>query len=287
MNQAKVLLNNGVRMPVIGLGTYRLYNQHRISEVLAWAVNDFGYRMVDTAKYYDNEHEIGNFLKSCPVPRKELFLVSKLWPADHGHQRTMAAFQKTLESLDVDYLDLYMVHWPGVEEVAKDPKDREEARAIRASTWQAMEEIYKSGRAKAIGVSNYTIRHLKELSSYARVNPAVNQVEFHPYLYQRELLQYCTENNIQMEAYSSFGKGELLKERRIIDVAKKCERTPAQVLLRWAMQHNVIVIPKASVREKLEENSKVFDFEIAAEDMMLINALDKGWRCTWDPTHVI
>lgn len=120
-----------------------------------------------------------------------------------------------------------------------------------------------------------------------QVNPAVNQVEFHPYLYQRELLQYCTENNIQMEAYSSFGKGELLKERRIIDVAKKCERTPAQVLLRWAMQHNVIVIPKAAVREKLEENSKVFDFEIAAEDMMLINALHKGWRCTWDPTHVI
>jgi diketogulonate reductase-like aldo/keto reductase len=280
-------LNNGLRMPVLGLGTYRIYTQHKISEVLHWAVNDLGYRMIDTAKYYENEQEIGHFMKKCSIPREEMFLVSKLWPDDHGHQRTVKAFERTLENLKVDYLDLYMVHWPGVEEVAKDPKDRAEAREIRASTWQAMEEIYKTGKAKAIGVSNYMIRHLKELSSYASVEPSVNQVEFHPYLYQRELLQYCAENKIQMEAYSSLGKGELLKDKRVLDLAKKYNRTAAQILLRWAMQHSVVVIPKAAVREKLEENSKVFDFELAADDMIMLNALDKGWHCTWDPSHVI
>jgi len=175
--KSRVILNNGIRMPVLGLGTYRIYSQHTISEVLRWAVNDFGYRMIDTAKYYENENEIGTFLKSSPVPREEMFLVSKLWPDSHGHKQALDAFNRTLDTLKVDYLDLYMIHWPGVEQVAKDPKDREEARVIRASTWQAMEDIYKSGRTKAIGVSNYTIRHLKEMSSYANVMPAVNQAK--------------------------------------------------------------------------------------------------------------
>jgi methylglyoxal/glyoxal reductase len=261
-------LNNGVRIPLLGLGVFRAAPGEETVRAVLWAI-EAGYRHIDTAAIYDNEHDVGRAVRESGVPREELFVVTKLANADHGHQRALSAFEKSLERLGLDYVDLYLIHWPG-----NDARDQ---------SWQALQRIAADGRARAIGVSNYRIDHLEHLLSWAEVVPAVNQVEFSPFLYQRELLDYCTAKGIRLEAYSPLTRGRRFGDTRLQAIAKRLGRTPAQVLVRWALQHGLIVIPKSARRERILENADVFGFSLSGEDMAVLDALDERLRVSWNP----
>lgn len=256
-----IKLNNGSNIPAIGLGTWRLQN---IEQLIIWAV-ETGYRLIDTASIYGNEKEIGNGVRNCGVKREELFVTTKVWPDEQGYKQTLAAIDNSLGRLKLDYVDLYLVHWPL------------SSKSKREETWKAMEEIYKTGKAKAVGVSNYTIELLKEMNEYAQIKPAVNQIELHPFWFRKELMNYCHEHNIALECYAPLARAKKLDDSRIIAIAKKYNKTNAQVALRWSLQHNNVVIPKTSHRERLQENIDVFDFEIAEKDMAVLDALNENY----------
>jgi diketogulonate reductase-like aldo/keto reductase len=203
-----------------------------------------------------------------------------LWNQDQGYETTLTAFQGSLERLNLGYIDLYLIHWPSASEVKTETINK------REETWKAMEEILNSGKAKAIGVSNYTIQHLEEMKSYANVLPAVNQVEFHPYLFQKELMEYCNNLGIIVEAYSPLVKGRMLDDERVTAISRKYQKSNAQVLIRWSLQHGNVVIPKSTQQERIQENINVFDFELSAEDMAAIDALNENKRHAWDPTLI-
>ncbi|MEJ2250451.1 MAG: aldo/keto reductase [Candidatus Lokiarchaeota archaeon] len=262
---SKVELNNGIKMPYFGLGTWKNKGKSVIDSV-KWAL-DIGYRMIDTATLYGNEKEIGKAISSSNIPREEIFITSKVWDSDQGYEKTKIAFRRSLKALQTDYLDLYLIHWP---------------RNLRNETWRAMQEIYKEGKVKAIGVANFAIHHLEELLEKYEVIPAVNQVEFSPFLYRKELLEFCRENNIQFEAYSPLTHGRKLDDTILKEIAKKYNKSTAQVLIRWGLQHNIIEIPKSSSKEHIEENALVFDFELSKEDMKTLNTLDETFRLLYD-----
>jgi diketogulonate reductase-like aldo/keto reductase len=241
-----------------------------------------GYRHFDTAKIYGNEYELGQALRSSGVPRNELFVTTKLWVSDHGFKQAQAAFQASLHRLGMDYVDLYLIHWPGTEAGNNFQRNAE----LRAESWRALEKIYTSGKAKAIGVSNYTIHHLEQLLRYCSVVPQVNQVEFHPKLYQRELLEYCKRHNIVLEGYSPLGRGKYLNHPSIKRIAEECNKTPAQVMLRWSLQHGVVTIPKSTHRSRIIENTQVFDFELSRTQMGQLDALNSNLRVQWNPENV-
>ena len=261
-------LNNGVAIPAVGLGTY-LAPGPEAGAAVEHALR-IGYRHVDTARLYKNEREIGAALRASDVPREAVFVVTKLWNSDHGYDAALAAFDASLARLGLDYVDLYLIHFP--------------VESLRGDSWRALERIYADGRARAIGVSNYTIRHLRELLDDCEVVPAVNQVEFSPYLYQRELLTFCRDHGIQLEAYSSLTRGEKLADPPLVAVAARHAKTPAQVLLRWTLQHRIIVIPKSVRRRRIAENAALFDFELSPAEMATLDALDEGLRVSWDPS---
>ena len=267
----RVTLNNGVKMPIFGLGVYQTKKGSETQNAVITALN-YGYRLIDTARIYDNEEDVGIGIKESGVPRDEIFITTKLWNSDHGYDKALKAFEKSLRSLQIDYLDLYLIHWP--------------QEKLRNETWKAFERLYEEKLVKAIGVSNYTISHLKELLSKCNVPPAVNQVEFHPFLYQKELLEYCKKNNIWLEAYSPIARGKKFSDKRLIELSEKYKKSPAQILLRWSLQHDVIVIPKSSHNERILENSKIFDFELSLEDMQLLDSFNENFRTCWDPTNV-
>jgi len=274
-----VTLNNGIKMPMIGLGTY-LMSLSNVKQTLQFAYAS-GYRHIDTAEFYKNEEAIGSALRQLPYDRSDFFITTKIWHSHHGYHNAKKAAQERLDLLQLDYIDLLLIHYPDAG--YSDPKQNANA---RAETWKAMEEFLEEGKAKAIGVSNYTINHLSSLLQHCKYIPSVNQVEIHPLLPQVELHQYCKENNIQLVGYSPLGKGKLINSPQIIELAKKYSKTPSQVLLRYQLQRSIVVIPKSDNRERISENIDLYDFNITEEDIKLLNSMDKNWRCCWNPTNI-
>ncbi len=266
-----VKLNNGISMPVLGLGVYLMRPGQETYQAVRTAL-EIGYRLIDTASFYGNENDVGRAVKDSAVPREEVFITTKLWNDDHGYDPALLAFDASLRRLGLGYIDLYLIHFP--------------VKNLRNESWRAMEKILKSGRARAIGVSNYTERHLKDLLSRSSVVPAVNQIEFSPFLYQRELLDFCRKQRIQVEAYAPLTAGRRLDDPRITEIATKLGRTNAQILLRWAIQHEVVAIPKSTHPGRITENSQVFDFELTQEEMFALDGLYDGFRSSWNPTMV-
>ncbi len=260
--KSTVKLNNGVAMPRFGLGVWQMERgQETVGAVLR--ALEVGYRHIDTAKIYGNEASVGEAIRKSGVAREEIFVTTKLWNDDHDDPEK--ALEASLQRLGMDYVDLYLIHWPGSD------FDNEK-------TWGAMEKFPKVGKCKSVGVSNFTIQHLSELLAKSKLVPAVNQVEFHPYLYQKELLEYCRAQNIQLEAYSPLTKGQRLEDPKLLQIASKYGKSTAQILIRWALQHDLVVIPKSSNPERIWENSEVFDFEITPEDMLKLDGFHEDLR---------
>lgn len=264
------VLNNGVKMPWLGFGVFKLEDGDEVESSVLRAL-EVGYRSIDTAAVYKNEKGVGTALKKSGISREEIFLTTKVWNEELRKKRVIEAFEESLERLGVDYVDLYLVHWP-VENYYLD-------------AWPEMEKIYQSGRAKAIGLSNFMIHHLEDILGICEVKPTVNQVEFHPWLIQPELLKYCQANQIQLEAWSPIIKGQVTEIPVIKELAQKYGKTPAQIALRWGIQHQVVVIPKSSNPHRIAENAQVFDFELTPADMDLLDELDCGKRVGPDPNN--
>jgi diketogulonate reductase-like aldo/keto reductase len=261
-------LNNDVTIPILGLGTLHGHGS-ALSQAMALAF-ELGYRHFDTAKAYGNEQAVGDAIRASGFPRNEVFVTTKLWNTDHGYEQALTAIEDSLQRLGLTYVDLYLVHWP--------------VSGQRSETWRAMETLYRAGKARAIGVSNFTERHLTELLAAADIVPAVNQIEFTPYLYQRGLQQFCERRGIRLEAWSPLTRGARLTDPQLIAIADRYGKTPAQVLLRWGLQHEVIEIPKAVSPPHLRENADIFDFTISQVDMTTLDRLDEGLRTGgWDP----
>jgi len=270
-------------MPVLGLGLSpyttekRRFSRLRGSvsaatlQAVRWAL-ELDYRLFDTARRYGTEKDLGEALRSSGVSRKDVFITTKLRELDRGYDGVLRGCEASLEALQTDYVDLYLLHWP--------------VRGWRAQNWQALESLLEQGVCRAIGVSNFTIRHLEELSQSARVVPAVNQVEFSAFLYQRDLLAYCREHGIRLEGYCPLARASRLRDPALLALAEKHRVKPAQVLLRWALQHQVIVIPKSFNRARIAENRHVFHFALDADDMAALDALDQGLRLNRDPTGI-
>ena len=256
-------LNNGVEMPWVGLGVFKSQPGPEVEQAVRWAL-EIGYRHIDTASFYENEDGVGKALAESEVDREDVFVTTKVWNTEQGYKETLAAFDRSRSKLRTDYVDLYLVHWP-LQSSFKD-------------TWKALEKLYEDGVVRAIGVSNFLEHHLEDLMGDFDVVPAVNQVEWHPFVLQKPLLDFCKENDIQFEAWSPLSRGRFLANEVIQDVAKRHGKTPAQVLIRWDLQHEVVTIPKSVHRERIEENSKVFDFELTDEEMQRIDALDTDTR---------
>jgi methylglyoxal/glyoxal reductase len=280
-------------MPVLGLGVYQVPSGKATEDATACALEP-GYRLIDTAKYYGNERDVGRAISHSGIPRAEIFVTTKLWNDDHGYDAALRAFDRSLAELAVEYVDLYLIHWPvrtrsapNWSPLAKTLRRLglgSKTEPLRLQTWKAMERILSGRRCLAIGVSNYTVRHLKELLAVCNVVPAVNQVEFTPFCFQRELLDFCREHGIQLQAYSPLSRGERLQHPTLLSMARKHQRTVCQILLRWALQHRVTVIPKASQANHIRENFDVFDFSLPTEDMLLLDGLNENLHLCWDPT---
>lgn len=264
-------LNNGVKMPWLGLGVYQINGDRETADVVRTAIQ-LGYRSIDTAALYGNERGVGEGVCSSGVPREELFITTKVWNDDMRRGRVEEAFEQSFSRLGLEYIDLYLLHWPV-------------ARRIVPS-WKELEKLYMAGRVKAIGVSNHMVQHLEELLREAEIVPAVNQIEFHPYLRSSPLLEFCAAKGIQMEAWSPLMQaGAILKDPTLIGIAKKHGKSVAQVILRWEIQSGVITIPKSTRTARIRENGDVFGFELSAEEMSAIDRLDKAKRSGADPYH--
>lgn len=262
-------LHNGVRMPWLGLGVFRAANGSEVEQAIHWAL-EAGYRHIDTAAIYENEEGVGRAIASSGIPREEIFVTTKLWNSDQG-KNAARALEQSLSKLKLDYVDLYLIHWP-----VKD-KFKE--------SWSVLETLYQQGKARAIGVSNFMEHHLRDLMNECDVVPMVNQCEFHPRLVQPELLKYCRDNKIQYEAWSPIMKGRLEGIDAIEELSAAYGKTPAQIVLRWDLQHRVVTIPKSVHRERILENANIFDFELSPQDMARIDGLDKGERIGPDPDN--
>lgn len=264
------ILNNGVKMPWLGFGVFKVEDGYEVEKAVSCAL-EAGYRSIDTASIYGNERGVGKAIKESGIPREEIFLTTKVWNEDQRKKRTLSAFQESLELLETDYVDLYLIHWP--------------VAGYYTETWKAMEEIYQCGNARSIGVSNFLINHLEDILSDCQVVPSTNQVEFHPYLVQPDLLKFCKRNKIQMEAWSPLMQGHIVSDVTIQKIAKKYNKTPAQIALRWDLQHEVVTIPKSITPARIVENAQIFDFELSNADMHLIDALDQNKHFGSDPAN--
>ena len=256
-----MLLSNGVKIPSIGFGTYKSGDDEETAKIIKNALN-LGYKMIDTASFYNNEVGIGNGIKESGIDRKDIFIVTKLWNDDHGYDKTIEAFNKSLNNLQVDYIDLYLIHWPN---------------KLNAETWRAFEHLYETGKVKAIGVCNFKVEHLEELKKTAKIMPMVNQVEIHPFSTKNNIINYCKDNNIKVVAWSPISRGRVLSSDLMIDLSQKYKKSIVQIVLRWHMQKGVIPIPKSSNENRIKENIDIFDFEISSEDMKAIDSLDEGY----------
>lgn len=266
----RITLKNGVEIPVLGLGTYLSSEGERTRKAIQEALA-VGYRHIDTAAFYRNEKTIGKAIRESEVDREEIFVTTKLWNDDHGYEPALAAFDVSLDRLGLDYVDLYLIHFP--------------VQRLRLESWRALAHILDEGKCRAIGVSNYMEWHLEELLNNSTVTPTINQVEFHPFLYQKELLDFCHSREVRLEAYSPLTKGRKLSDSRLAAMGEKYSKTPAQILIRWSLQHDLVVIPKSSDPVRIRENAEVFDFSISPEDMDTLDRLHEDFRSSWDPSR--
>ncbi len=265
-------LNNGVKMPWVGLGVWESKEGGEVEHAVRSAI-ELGYRHIDTAAAYGNERGVGQAIKESGVRREDLFLTTKLWNNSNGYEPALRAFEESRKKLGVDYIDLYLIHWVIGEKYLE--------------SWRAFEKLLHDGYVRAIGVSNFEPHHLQRIIDQFETKPAVNQIEFHPYLTQRELYQYCRSHQIQVEAWSPLMRGAMLTEPTIHRMAEKYGKTPAQVILRWDLDQEVVTIPKSVHRDRIEENSKVFDFHLTEDEIAQINGLHRNQRSfPYDPNHV-
>jgi len=267
-------LNNGVEIPLLGFGVYQAKEGEEAVNAVRWAL-EAGYRHIDTAAVYQNEESVGRAIIESGIPRDKIFLTTKLWNDDMRKGRQKEAFEESLKRLKTDYVDLYLIHWP----VAGKYKE----------SWKVLEELYQSGKVRAIGVSNFHKSHLDDLLADAKVVPAVNQVECHPWLNQEPLFDYCNKLNIAFEAWSprcGTGTGKaLLNDERLKAIAAKYNKSAAQVILRWDLQRGIITIPKSVHKERIFANTDIFDFELSKEDMSIINEMNENKRVGPDPDN--
>ncbi len=268
---SRVKLSNGVEMPVLGFGTYMLTDEKKVRESVTGAL-EAGYRLIDTAQMYDNEEYVGDAIHHSDIPRKDIFVTTKLDNTQHGFDKSKLSFDVSLSKLKLNYVDLFLIHWP--------------IAGLRLESWRALIDIYTEGGARAIGVSNYTIRHLKELFANFEVKPVVNQIEFNPFNYHEVLLKFCKGESIQIEGYTPLLRGKKFSHSTVREISKKYSKTPAQIMLRWALQHNVIPIPKSSHLERIKENADVFNFNIEDIDMKALDILNENYRLALDPNEI-
>lgn len=272
--QSTTTLRNGVEMPWLGLGVFQVEEGDTLIEAIKSAIR-FGYRSIDTAAIYGNEQGVGQAIAEAiaetGIARSELFITSKVWNADLGYEETLAAFDVSMAKLGLDYLDLYLIHWP------KEGKYKD--------AWRALETLYKQGRVKAIGVSNFHVHHLEDVMAGAEIVPMVDQVEYHPHLSQLALREFCAKHGIQLEAWSPLKQGQMLSEPTIAKLAEKYGKSVSQIIIRWDLQNGVVTIPKSVKADRIAENGSVFDFTLSDEDMALINSLNRDERVGPDPDN--
>ncbi|MBT2698575.1 aldo/keto reductase [Bacillus sp. ISL-40] len=263
-------LNNGVKMPWLGFGVFKVQEGEEVVNSVKTAL-EVGYRSIDTAAIYRNEEGVGKAIAESNVPREELFVTTKLWNGDQGYESTLAGFETSLNKLGLDYLDLYLIHWPVP------------SKGLYVETWKALEKLYKDGRIRAIGVSNFNVNHLEDLLANCEIKPMVNQVEYHPVFNQKELHDFCKKNEIQLEAWSPLMQGGLLNDTVLVEIANKYNKSTAQVILRWDIQTGVVSIPKSIKPHRIAENADIFDFELTQEDLNQISTLNQNKRQFGDP----
>lgn len=267
---------NGNTMPQLGLGVFRVENDDTAKDAVKHAIVN-GYRSIDTALIYGNEEHVGLGIREgiaeAGITREDLFITSKLWLTDYGQDNVATGYQKSLDSLGLDYLDLYLIHWPGTDE------------AVMIDTWKGMEALYEAGKVKNIGVSNFTEDNLETLKAHTSIKPVINQVEFHPYLTQRNLRNYLASENIQAESWSPLMNAEILTDETVNDIAQELGKSPAQVVIRWNIDHGVVTIPKSITPHRIDENLNVFDFSLSTEQIERIDALNQDRRIGPNPVE--
>ncbi|MCM3707822.1 MULTISPECIES: aldo/keto reductase [Cytobacillus] len=263
-------LANGVNMPRVGLGVFKVENEEELITAVKAAI-EIGYRSIDTAAIYGNEEWVGEAIRQSGCNREELFITSKVWNSDQGYEATLKAFNTSLEKMGLEYLDLYLIHWP--------------VEGKYTETWRALEDLYKEGQIKAIGVSNFQVSHLENLLKAAEIKPMINQIELHPKLAQTELRAFAAKHNMHIEAWAPLMQGGLFENEILTEMADKHGKAIAQIVLRWHLQNGIIVIPKSTKPHRLEENVCLFDFELSQQDMELINSLDEHLRVGPDPDN--
>lgn len=271
-----ISLNNGVTIPQLGYGVYQIPDEVAVTTV--GQALEAGYRLIDTAAFYDNEVGVGKAIEQSGIKREEIFVTTKVWNNMHGFDKTLTAFEESLQKLGLEYIDLYLIHWPAPDF------------DLYVETYRALEHLYKEGKVRAIGVCNFHIEHLERILKECEVVPVINQVECHPYFQQQALKTFCQNHDIYLEAWGPLHQGvELLQDKTIVQLAEKYERTPAQIVLRWHIQQNTIVIPKSVTPSRIVENIHVFNFELTDEDMQIIARLDRNERKGREPNdmHVL
>jgi diketogulonate reductase-like aldo/keto reductase len=268
--QTTKILENGVEMPIVGLGVYKMTDKEETLQAIATALN-IGYRAIDTAALYYNEEEVGEAIRHANIPREEIFVTTKVWNSDQGYDNTLRAFETSLKKLNLDYVDLYLTHWPVAEKYV--------------DTYRAIERLYDEKLIRVPGVSNHHERHLQELLASCNIAPIVNQVEVHPYLNQQELKAFCARNNIAVTAWSPLGRGHVLNDPQIQEIAKQYNVSPAQIILRWHLQNDTIIIPKSVTPSRIKENAELFHFELTSETMAQLNSLNRNERFGQNPDH--
>lgn len=269
-----LVLNNGMQIPKIGFGTYKLKDGNN-AEVFKMAL-EAGYRYFDTASFYENEEVLGQVLKESGIPREELFIASKVWKTEMGYEETKAALNRSLEKLQMDYLDLYLIHWP------IPSADCEDWKQLDIDTWRAMEELQKEGKIKAIGLSNFLPHHIDNILEHCTIRPVVNQLELHPGYMQEAAIRYCWENEIAVQAWSPVARGRIFDNKLLVSLAEKYQTTVAKICLQYLKQRNILIIPKASTMERMKENLAASTFEIDREDMQKITSMP---QCGWNGGH--
>jgi len=264
------ILNNGQTIPPIGFGTWEITPDSKVKAAVLSALQA-GYRVIDTARIYGNERGVGEAIRESGVPREQLFVTTKLWNDDQGYDRTLRACATSLDKLGLNYLDLYLIHWPATKK--------------RHDSWRAFEQLQREGVIKAAGVANYTIDHLTDLLERSELKPAINQVEFHPYIYEQQqaLLAFCTQQDILVEAYSPLQRVTRTSSKAVKTIADRLNKTPQQIALRWCIQHGTLPLPRSTSDEHIRDNYAVFNFKLTDKDMQVLNTLSDGERVTWDP----
>lgn len=263
-------LTNGVKMPMLGLGVYKMTDRDETLQAITTAL-DLGYRAVDTAALYYNEEEVGEAIKHSSVPREDIFVTTKVWNSDQGYDNTLRAFETSLKKLDMDYIDLYLTHWPVKEKYVE--------------TYRAIERLYEEKLIRVPGVSNHHEHHLKDILASCNIAPMVNQIEVHPYLSQESLRNYCAQEQIAVTAWSPLGRGNVLNDDTIIRIAHEYNVTPAQIILRWHLQNDVIIIPKSVTPSRIKENSELYHFELTKETMQQLNSVNRNERFGQNPDN--